>query len=284
MTIVVTAATGQLGRLVLPALLKHGIAAQQIVAGGRNLAPLKPFADQGIQLKVIDYNRPQTLTQAFEDAERVLFISGTEIGRRIQQHQNVVDAAKAAGVSLIAYTSVARCDTTTVRLASEDLVTENALKASGLPTVLLRHGWYAENYTDQIPAALESGAIIGAAGSGRVSAATRADLAEADVVALLNGKGGEIYEMGGDQAFTLAELAAEVSRQTGRTVGYQDLPTEEYQKVLSSIGIPPPMDDLLADADRGVKEGELLVRSGDLSHLLGRPTTSLADIIRRALL
>ncbi|GLY18773.1 NAD(P)-dependent oxidoreductase [Kineosporia sp. NBRC 101677] len=283
MSIVITGATGKLGRLALPALLKKGIPAHEIVAGGRNLELLRQFAEQGVHLKVIDYDRPETLTAAFTGAERVLFISGTDIGQRVRQHQNVIDAARAAGVELIAYTSVAHCDRTTVRLADEDKPTELALKTSGIPSVLLRHAWYTENYTDQIPTALEQGTIVGSAGAGRVSAATRADLAEADIAALLGAQGGEIYEMGGDEAFTLTELAAEVSRQSGKDIAYADLPTGEYRELLNSFGIPAPMDGLLADADRGVRDGEMLVETGDLSRLLGRPTTSLAEAVRTAL-
>ncbi len=283
MSIVATAATGKLGRHAVQALLDQGVPAGEIVAGGRTLEPLQPFAEQGVQLKVIDYDRPETLAEAFSGAEKVLFISASEPGRRIPQHKNVIDAAKAAGVGLIAYTSIANADRTTMKLASDHLATEATLKASGLPVVLLRHGWYLEVYTEQIPGYLERGVIAGAAGSGRLSAATRADLAQADVRALLTAEGGEVYEMGGDESFTLAELAAEISHQSGQEVKYQNLPTEKYAELLAGIGLPAPLAEILADCDRGIRDGELLVETGDLSTLLKRPTTGLDEAVRAAL-
>ncbi|GLY33036.1 SDR family oxidoreductase [Kineosporia sp. NBRC 101731] len=283
MTIVVTAATGLLGRLVLTELLKKGVPAGDIVAGGRSVEKLSDFAEQGVRVQVIDYDKPETLTAAFTGADRVLFISGSEAGRRIPQHNNVVNAAKAAQVGLIAYTGIAGADSTTMKLASDHLATEAALKASGLPVVLLRHGWYLENYTDQIAGALERGVVAGAAGSGRVSAATRADFAAADVEALLSSKGGEVFEMGGDEAFTLTEFAAELSKQSGKEVRYQNLPTDKYAEMLAGVGVPGPFAEVLADCDRGIRDGELHVGTGDLSNLLGRPTTSLAEAIQAAL-
>ncbi len=283
MSIVVTAATGHLGRLALEALLAKGVTPSDIVAGGRNLEKLQDFADQGVRVQVIDYDRPETLAAAFQDADRVLFISASEAGRRIAQHQNVIDAAKAADVGLIAYTSIPKVETTTMKLAADHIATEAALKASGLPVVLLRHGWYVENYTAQIPTYLEFGAVNGAAGGGLISAASRADYAAADVAALLEAKGGEVYELGGDQAFTLAELAAEVSRQSGKEVVYNDLPTDAFAELLASVGVPVPFNEILADVDRAIRDGELHIATGSLSELTGRPTTSLADAVRAAL-
>jgi len=283
MSIVVTAATGHLGRLVLEALLAKGVTPSDIVAGGRSIEKLQDFADSGVRVQVIDYDQPETLAAAFAGADRVLFISASEPGRRIPQHKNVIDAAKAANVGLLAYTGILNADTTTMKLASDHLATEAALKASGLPVVLLRHGWYLENYIAQIPGALERGALAGASGGGRISAATRADFAAADVAALLGAKGGEVYEMGGDEGFTMSELAAEISRQTGQQVVFNDLPTEEYRELLANVGVPAPMDEVLADVDRAIRDGELYTGSGDLSRLINRPTTTLADALRAAL-
>ncbi|WP_246572612.1 SDR family oxidoreductase [Kineosporia corallincola] len=283
MTIVVTAATGQLGRLVIQDLLAKGVTPGDIVAGGRNPEKLSELAASGVRVQTVDYDQPQTLAAAFDGADRVLFVSGSEPGRRIPQHKNVIDAAKAAKVGLIAYTGIANAGTTTMKLASDHLATEAALKASGLPTVLLRHGWYFENYTAQIPVYLEQGAVTGAAGGGRISAATRADFAGADVAALLNAGGGEVYEMGGDESFTLSELAAEVSRQTGKPVVYNDVPTDTFAEILAGVGLPAPLPQILADVDRAIRDGELHVGTGDLSRLLGRPTTSLEDAVRAAL-
>ena len=283
MSIVVTAATGHLGRLALEALLAKGVTPSDIVAGGRNLEKLQDFADQGVRVQVIDYDRPETLAAAFQDADRVLFISASEPGRRIPQHQNVIDAAQAANVGLIAYTSIPKVETTTMKLAADHIATETALKASGLPVVLLRHGWYLENYTAQIPTYLQFGAVNGAAGGGLISAASRADYAAADVAALLEAKGGEVYELGGDQGFTLTELAAEVSRQSGQEVVYNDLSTDAFGELLASVGVPVPFNEILADVDRAIRDGELHIATGSLSELTGRPTTSLADAVKAAL-
>jgi len=202
----------------------------------------------------------------------------------VRQHQNVIDAAARAGVGLLAYTSIANAGTTTMRLAEEHQATEAAVRASGLPFVLLRNSWYIENYTDQLGTILASGALLGSAGDGRVSAATRADYAAAAAAVLVSeGHAGRAYELGGDHAFTLAELAAEIGAQAGRDIGYRDLPEAEYAQVLAGFGIPEPVAAILADSDRGLARGDLFVDSGDLRRLIGRPSTALHDAVAAAL-
>jgi NAD(P)H dehydrogenase (quinone) len=283
MTIVITGATGQLGRLVVEALLHHDVPAGDIVAAGRNLAKLADLAERGVQVRPIDYNDPASLRQAFAGAEKVLLISGSEAGQRIEQHQNAIDAAKEAGVELIAYTSIANADDTGMQLAAEHQATEKALHESGLPFTLLRNSWYLENYTEQLGTYLQHGAVLGSAGEGRVSAATRADYARAAAAVLLKeNQAGQVYELGGDEPFTLAELAEEFSAATGRAVEYQDLPVEQYAAVLTQVGLPEPVAAILADSDLGIARGELLVTSGDLSALIGRPATPMRDAVRAA--
>jgi len=283
MTIVITGATGQLGRLVVEALLDHGVPAAGIVAAGRNLAKLADLAERGVQVRPIDYNDPASLRQAFAGAEKVLLISGSEAGQRIAQHQNAIDAAKEAGVELIAYTSIANAGDTRMQLAAEHQATEKALHESGLPFTLLRNSWYLENYTEQLGTYLQHGAVLGSAGEGRVSAATRADYARAAAAVLLKeNQAGQVYELGGDEPFTLAELAEELSAATGRAVEYQDLPVEQYTAVLTQVGLPEPVAAILADSDLGIARGELLVTSGDLSALIGRPATPMREAVRAA--
>jgi NAD(P)H dehydrogenase (quinone) len=284
MSIVVTGATGHLGRLVVEALLARGVPAGEIVAAGRSTDRLADLADRGVQVRRIDFTDPATLAEAFAGADRVLLVSSSEVGQRAAQHRNAIDAARDAGVTLLAYTSIAHADTTTMLLAAEHQATEAYLRESGVPFTLLRNGWYLENYTEQLPVTLEHGAILGSAGDGRVSAATRADYADA-AAAVLTGEGhaGKAYELGGDRSFTMPELAAEITRQTGTDVTYRDLPVEEYTKVLVGAGLPEPAAAVFADSDRGVGRGELLVESGDLSGLTGRPTTSLTDALAAAL-
>jgi NAD(P)H dehydrogenase (quinone) len=284
MTIVVTGATGQLGRLVVESLLDRGVPAAEIVAAGRSTDKIADLADRGVRVRRIDFTDPATLAEAFAGADRVLLVSSSEVGRRAEQHRNAIDAAREAGVTLLAYTSIAQAETTTMLLAAEHQATETYLRESGVPFTLLRNGWYLENYTAQLPVALEHGAILGSAGEGRVSAATRADYAAA-AAAVLTGEGheGKAYELGGDHSFTLPELAAEIARQTGTEVAYRDLPVEEYTQVLVGAGLPEQAAAVFADSDRGIARGELLVESGDLSRLAGRPTTSLTDGLAAAL-
>ena len=207
--------------------------AGQIVAAGRDLAKVADLAERGVQVRKVDYSDPESLRQAFSGAEKVLLISGSEVGQRLEQHRNAITAAKDAGVGLIAYTSIANAGGTGMQLAAEHEATEAALQESGLPFTLLRNGWYLENYTDQLGSYLQHGAVLGSAGEGRVSAATRADYAHAAAsVLLLEGQAGKVYELGGDVPFTLSELAEEVSSAAGQPVTYQDLPVEQYAKVL----------------------------------------------------
>ncbi|TQS40246.1 SDR family oxidoreductase [Cryptosporangium phraense] len=278
--ITVTAATGHLGRLVVADLLERGVPASDITAAVRT--PEKA-ADLGVRVVKADYDEPDTLAEAFAGTDRLLFISASEAGARSRQHRNVVEAARAANVGLIAYTGILKSDTTSLKLAQEHQETEAAIKASGLPFVFLRNGWYLENYTGQIAQAVENGVVLGASGDGRVSAAARADFAAAAAAVLVDPVPGSIYELGGDEAFTLSEYAAEVSRQSGTPVVYRDLPEAEYAQTLAGFGIPQPFAEILADSDRGLAAGDLFTDSGDLRRLIGRPTTSLADAVGDAL-
>jgi NAD(P)H dehydrogenase (quinone) len=279
MSIVVTGATGHLGRLVVENLLERGVPAEHIVAAGRSIDKIKDLADHGVQVRAIDFDDPATLREAFQGAEKVLLVSGSEVGRRVPQHQNAIDAARDASVGLLIYTSIANADTTTMQLAGEHQATEAALRASGAPFTLLRCGWYLENYTAQIPTTLQHGAVLGSAGDGRVSGAARADYAAA-AAAVLTGDG---HELGGDDAFTLGELAAEISAKSGKDVVYRDLPVDQYTRVLIDAGLPAPAAEVFADSDRGIARGDLFVDSGDLSRLIGRPTTPLSDAVAAAL-
>jgi NAD(P)H dehydrogenase (quinone) len=287
MSIVVTGATGHLGRLTVEALLDRGVPAEQIIATGRRIEVLAGLAERGVVVRRADYDDEASLREAFAGAEKLLLISGSEVGKRVRQHGTAITAAKAAGVRFIAYTSIVKADTSTLLLAEEHRATERLLAEAGVPHALLRNSWYTENYTGQLPVYLEHG-IAGAAGTGRVSAATRADYAAA-AAAVLAGEGdegdegdeGAVYELGGEP-FTMAELAEVVSVVTGRTVAYTDLPVEQYQAVLVGAGLPEPAAAVFADGDRGVAAGELLVEGKDLERLIGRTPTSLAAAISAA--
>jgi NAD(P)H dehydrogenase (quinone) len=284
MNYVVTGATGHLGRLVVESLLSRGVPADQITATGRDLGRIEDLAAGGVRVLAADFDDPASLQAAFAGADKVLLVSGSEIGRRLPQHRNAIAAAADAGVGLVAYTSIAHADTAALKLAEEHLATEKELAGSGVPHVVLRNSWYLENYLGQLTTFLAHGAIAGSAGEGRVSAATRADYAEAAAAVLLaDDQAGKVYELGGDDAFTLAELADVVSQAAGRPVTYQDLPAAAYVDVLVGAGLPAPYAEVLADSDLGLARGELEVTTGDLSRLIGRPTTSVVDAVRAGL-
>jgi NAD(P)H dehydrogenase (quinone) len=280
--IVITGANGQLGRLIVEQLLQR-LPPNQIVAAVRTPAKAADFAAKGIEVRTADYSRPETLIPAFADATKVLLISGNELGNRIRQHSAVIDAAKAAGVRLFAYTSILHADTSLLELAAEHLTTEQYLMASGIPYTILRNGWYIENQTAGIPAALQQGALIGASKDGRFASATRADYAAA-AVAVLTGEGHEnqIYELAGDEPYTRADLAAEVSKQTGKAIVYHDLPNAEYEKILATF-VPPEFAHILADAEAKAADGALDDHSHTLERLIGRRTTSLSEAVATAL-
>ncbi|WP_028656282.1 NmrA family NAD(P)-binding protein [Nocardioides sp. J54] len=282
MSLVVTGATGHLGRLVVESLLARGVPADQVVAVGRDEERLAALADLGVTARRADYDDPAAVAAAVEGAEKVLLVSGSEVGQRAAQHLNVIDAAVAAGVQLLAYTSIPHADTSRLVLAAEHRATEEAIAASGLPHTFLRNSWYLENYTGQLATYLEHGTVLGSAGDGKVSAATRADFAEAAAAALLLDEPKEVYELGG-AAFTLTDLAATVTEVTGTPVIYTDVPAEELTKVLVGAGLPEQYAAVIADGDLGLARGELHVDTADLEGLLGRPATSLADAIRAVL-
>ncbi|MFJ6270679.1 SDR family oxidoreductase [Pseudarthrobacter oxydans] len=283
MSIVITGATGQLGRHVVEALLELNVPAGEIVAAGRSVEKLAGFAGRGVQVRAMDYADASSVTAALKGARKVLLISGSEVGQRVEQHRTVIEAAKAEGVELLAYTSIANADSTGMKLAAEHQATEAILRESGVPFVLLRNGWYLENYTDQLPGTLAQGALAGSARNGQVSGAARADYAHAAAAVLVaEGQAANVYELGGDEAFSMADLAAEISAATGKTITYNDLPPQEYAGLLTGAGVPEAFAEILADSDLGIARGDLLVSSGDLRRLIGRPATSLAEAVRTA--
>ncbi|CAA2106896.1 Quinone oxidoreductase 2 [Methylobacterium bullatum] len=284
-TIFVTGASGQLGRLVIAALLER-VPAGAVVAGVRSLEgeAAQALRDRGVGVRVADYARPETLADAFRGIERLLLISSSEIGQRVAQHETVIAAAKAAGIGRLVYTSLLHADTSPLSLAGEHRATEAAIAASGLPATILRNGWYTENYTASIPGALAGGAFLGSAGDGRIASAARADFAEAAALVLTgDGHDGRTYELAGDEAYTLADLAAELSRQTGRDIPYRDLPQSDYASLLKSFGLPDILADSLAAWDVDAAHGALFDESRQLSTLIGRPTTPLSTTIAAAL-
>ncbi|MFI8567112.1 SDR family oxidoreductase [Rhodococcus sp. NPDC078407] len=284
MTTAVTGATGQLGGLVIEALIERGVAPAEIVAVVRNADKAASLAERGVEIRVADYSDTAALTSAFGGVDKVLLISGSEVGQRIAQHTNVIDAAEAAGVSLIAYTSVLAADTSGISLAPEHKATEERLTASPIPAVFLRNGWYWENYLGSLGQAIDSGVWLGAGGDGKIAAATRADYAAAAAAALItDDQGGKIYELGGDERLTYAEFAEVLADVSGKPVVYKDVPESEYAAILQGAGLPDFVATMLASADAGISRGELDTDSGDLQALIGRPSTPVAEVLRSAL-
>lgn len=282
--LLVTGASGQLGQLVIDQLLAT-VPAARITATVRSSEAAAALAALGVQARIADYDRPDSLDTALAGVGRVLLISSSAHGRRAAQHRNVIEAAQRAGVGLLAYTSLLRADTSPLGLAGEHRDTEATLRASGLPFVLLRNGWYTENYTSSIPGALARGALIGSAGEGRIASAARADYAAAAAAVLTAPQdlAGRTFELAGDGSYSLAELAAEAARQSGRPVGYKDLPEADYRAALIGAGLPEARASLLADSDAGASKGALFDDGRQLSALIGRPTTPMAATVAQAL-
>lgn len=278
--IAITGATGHLGQLTFTELLKT-VPASQLVAIVRNPAKAETLAQQGVTVRQAEYGDRPALTAALEGVEKLLLISSSEVGQRAVQHRNVIDAAKAAGVKFIAYTSLLHADRSPLGLAAEHVETEQYLAASGIPYALLRNGWYSENYLASAPAALAHGVFIGSAGEGKIASATRADYAAAAAKVISSeGHAGQLYELAGDEAWTLSELAAELSKQSSKPVVYQNLSEADFAEALKGAGLPEAFANLLADSDVGASKGGLFDDSRTLSTLTGRPTTPIYDSIR----
>ncbi|WP_033321521.1 NAD(P)H-binding protein [Streptomyces yerevanensis] len=282
MGIVVTGATGHLGRLVIDELLEK-VPADQVTAVVRTKEKAADLAERGVRIAVADYNVPETFDGLFSAGDKVLLISSSEMEKsRFAQHKVVVDAAKAAGVALLAYTGTAA--SLKASLADDHRATEQVILDSGVPYVLLGNYWYHENETEQLGQILAHGTVLRAAGEGRVASASRADYAAA-AVAVLTGEGHEnkTYELGGDEAWSLAEFAAEIGRQTGREIAYTPVPADALTGILTEAGVPGPVVAMLVGVDVSIEKGELAVLTGDLSRLIGRPTAPIADSIAAAL-
>ncbi len=277
MKIAVTGATGQLGRLVVEQL-KSRTSADNIVALVRT--PEKAL-DLGVNARDFDYNQTEGLEEALNGVDTLLLISGSEVGQRATQHSNVIEAAKKAGIKWIVYTSLLHADTSTLSLAGEHLATERMLKESGVEHTILRNGWYTENYTGSIDGALAGGAFIGSACDGKISSAARADYAEAAAVVLSDeSHKGKVYELAGDDSYTLSDLAEEISKQTGRDIPYKNLAEADYASALKSFGIPEAFAEAIASWDVSASKGDLFDDSKQLSKLIGRATTPMAETVK----
>jgi NAD(P)H dehydrogenase (quinone) len=281
MTILVTAASGQLGRLVVDSLLARGAAPETIVATARDTSKLEHLAARGIRTAELDYARPETIASALDGVDTVLLVSGSEPGNRVALHRNVIDAAKAAGVSKLVYTSAPQATTADFVLAPDHKATEEAIAASGIPAVIVRNNWYTENYAADVARAASTGVIAASVADGRVASATRADFADGAAVVLLDdGHLGQVYEFGGDAAWSYDELAAAASEIVGRDVAYTPLTTDEHVAALESFGLDAGTAGFVAGIDTGIRNGVLADTDGTLSRLIGRPTTSLVDGLR----
>lgn len=282
MSIAVTGATGQLGQLVIETLLKSQ-PLQNIVALVRNVGKAQKLKDQGIDVRLFDYDKPETLVPALKGVERLLLISSNNIGSRVPQHKRVVDAAKEAGVKFLAYTSLLYADKSKLSLADEHRQTEAYIKQSGLTWCFLRNGWYTENYLGGIQSAVQSGSLYGSAKDAKISGATRLDFAEAAAKVLTtDGHDNKVYELAGSQGFTLSDLAKAISDVSGKEVKYQDIPAADYTTALLGLGLPKGLVDAVVDADVQSIDGALYNDSKELEKLIGRPTTPLKDAVKQA--
>jgi NAD(P)H dehydrogenase (quinone) len=285
MTIAVTGASGHLGRLVVESLLARGAAPADVVALARSTAKVADLAARGVVVREADYDRPETLAPALDGVDVLVLVSGSEVGQRARQHAAVIDAAKGAGVGQVLYTSAPHADTSPLVLAPEHKATEELLAASGLATTILRNGWYTENYAGDVEQARETGEIAHSTGDGRVASASRADYAEAAAVVALDAPthAGATYELSGDVAWGFDELASAAAQVLGRPVTYRRLSPAEHRAILLGAGLDEPAADFVVALDGNTRDGLLAGTPGDLARLIGRPTTPLADGLRRAL-
>lgn len=282
--IAVTGATGHLGHLVVEALLERGVAADQVVAAVRTPSKAADLAERGVQVREADYSRPETLAAAFAGVDTLLLVSSSEVGQRVPQHVAVIDAAKAAGVGRIVYTSAPQATTSSLILAPDHKATEEYLAASGIATTILRNNWYTENYLDSVKQAAESGQIVASVGDGRVASAPRSDFAEAAAVVLVDeSHTRKVYELTGDVAWTFDELAAAAGEVLGREVSYHRATPEEHAALLTGFGLDEGTVGFVVALDGNIRDGELATVTTDLSTLLGRPTTGLVEALRAAL-
>jgi NAD(P)H dehydrogenase (quinone) len=278
----VTGASGHLGRFVIEQLLARGVPQSDVVAVVRNRGKATSLARRGVQVREANYSRPQTLGAALAGVNRLLLVSSSELGQLAAQHSNVITAARTAGVSRIAYTSMLNADDSTSPLAGGHRETERVLREAGVPYTLLRNGYYTEVYTDPLGEYLQDGEILGAAGHGKIAAATRADYAAAAAAALLQDKGeNRTYELGGP-AFDLPQLAQVISEITGTKVTYHDLPAGKYAWALQRTGLDEATARFVAALDASIARGDLETSSQDLARLLGRPATLLTEVVRAA--
>jgi len=281
MSIVVTGATGQLGRLIVEHLINRGVAPAEITAVGRNTARLADLAETGVATAVVDYSDPASLAAAFAGADLLMLVSGSEVGQRVAQHTNAITAAAAAGVGRIVYTSAPKADTSALILAPEHKATEEALLASGVPFTILRNGWYTENYAAAVQQAREMGVYLTSAGDGRVASASRNDYAEAAAVVLTTpGHENAVYELAGDVAWTGTEMAEALTEVVGRPVVFTAVSPEEHTAILTGAGLDGGTVGFVVALDGNTRDGLLAGGSSDLATLIGRPTTPLLDGLR----
>jgi len=283
MLLAVTGATGKLGRLVIESLIERGTPAGDIVAIGRAVDKIADLQERGVQVRAADYGNPQQLAVALEGVDRLLLISGSAVGQRVAQHRNVVNAAQAAGVGFIAYTSAPQADSTDLALAPEHKATEELIRASGIPFAMLRNNWYTENYFQVLEQAQYTGLIIASLGDGQVASASRKDYAEGAAVVLAgSGHEGKVYELAGDVPWGYDELAATLTEILGREVVYRRVSAKEHRKILTKAGVPMAQAAFVATLDANTKNGALADASGELSALIGRPTTPLRETLADA--
>ncbi|MFC6354501.1 SDR family oxidoreductase [Luethyella okanaganae] len=278
MSLVVTGATGSLGRHVIETLLAKGTPADTIVAAGRNPERLAELAARGVKTAQIDYARPETLEGVFDGADAVLLVSGSEVGQRVQQHANAIAAAVSAGVGRIVYTSAPRADVSELVLAPEHKATEQLIRESGIPATILRNGWYTENYVQALQQARETGVVVASVGDGRVASASRSDYAEAAAIVLADESHvGKVYELSGDVAWNYDELASTIGDIVGREVVFRSVTPEEHAAILAEAGLDEGTIGFVVALDANTRDGLLAETSGDLARLLGRPTTPLRE-------
>ena len=281
--IVVTGASGKLGKLVLKELLAAGAA--DILATTRTPENLAEFASQGVDVRQADFKNPASLEDAFKGGTRLLLISTTDVGSRVPQHGAAIDAAKAAGVEHVIYTSWPDPQHSVAAVSPDHAATEDLVLKSGLKFTFLGNYLYSETLMFGLPKALETGKLFGAAGDGRAAYVTRQDCAYAAAGVLNNAVRYENKRLGisGPVAYTRSEIAQLASGITGKPLVYVDLPAEDFGKALVGAGMPEGFAKLFVSFELAIKAGELEAVTQDVSEVSGHTPASLSDFLKSAL-
>ncbi len=279
-TLLVTGASGQLGRSVVEHLLTtFQVAPERIIATTRHPEKLEELSQRGVQVRQADFDDPASLPVAFKGADRLLIVSTDSLdrpGHRSVQHAAAVQAAKSAGVAHLYYTSMPQPDDSAITFAHEHLDSEKALKDSGLEWTILRNGWYQENLFMSLPHAIASGQWFTSAGDGELAHVSREDCARAAAAALVSDDtAGKTYTLTGPTLLSTADIAALAREVFDQPIQVVQLNDEQLQGGMVQAGVPEALAPVFVSFDTNTREGKIEIRTDDVEKLTGQAPKSM---------